>query len=437
MIVGKWTRAEVLALRKFALRMSQEELAGATGFKPSTVRKWERATAERPVRGDSAAALDTVLARLDDDQRARFREALATAPIASTPTTSAGFASEERDSLAIKGPDGSEVDDEVKRREFGILLGATLLATGSQSMGVADAQRVSRAVAEFAAQDQRVGGAALVDTAVRELEIAKELNETCSFSDSAGKAFASAAGNLATIAAWLAYDADQHQLARRCYTDAFSLANQAGDDELTAHVCLGAAHQAITLARQGLGNPHRGLTLISRARELTHGLPPGRIHALIATRAAQAYGVLGDRINFGRAISTAWRELDFALEHEPLAECATWLHFVTSTEVRCHEARAHRDMGNGAKAAELYGELALGQAGARNAANYRAGWAAALADVGDIQGAVSVGLPALNQLQAVSSTRTLRVLEPVRSTVQTDSEFARHFDDLVSKAARS
>ncbi|MFJ9370519.1 helix-turn-helix domain-containing protein [Nocardia sp. NPDC101769] len=433
MIVGKWTRTEVLALRIDALRMTQEELAERTGFKAPTVRKWEKATDARPVRGDSAGALDTLLARLDDDQRARFRAALNTGPVS---TVNAGFGTTEPDTLAIDGSERGEVNGEVKRREFGILLGATLLASGSRTLGVADAKRVSRAVAEFALQDQQIGGASLVEMAVRELETAKELIEMCSFSDSAGKEFASAAGNLATIAGWLAYDADQHQLARRCYSDAFSLANQAGDDELTAHVCVGAAHQAITLARRDLGNPHRALSLVSRARELTHGVPPGRIHALIATRAAQAYGVLGDRVGFGRAISTAWRELDFALEHEPPEECATWLHFVTSTEVRCHEARGHSDLGNLAKAAELHSDLALEQAGTRNAVNYRAGLAAALADIGDVQGAISVGTPALEQLREVSSTRTLRLLDPVRSAVQPDSVFAMQFDDLASKAAR-
>ncbi|MFF0637271.1 helix-turn-helix domain-containing protein [Nocardia sp. NPDC004151] len=429
MIVGRWTGAEVRALREAALRITQEQLAAATGFKSPTVRKWEKATAARPVRGESAEALDTVLARLDDAQRSRFRDALAIEPIAV-----AGPA--VRDSLTNGGSDHSEVEDVVKRREFGILLGATLLSTGNRSMGVADAQRVSRAVATFAEQDQRLGGASLVETAVRELEVAKELLETCSFTGSAGKAFASAAGNLATIAGWLAYDADQHRLARSCYSDAFSLANQAGDDELTVHVCLGAAHQSITVSRQGFGNPHRALALISRARELTHGLPSGRVHALIATRAAQAYGVLGDRMNFRRAIATAWRELDFAIDQEPLADCATWLRFVTSTEVRCHEARAHGDLGDRAKAADLSGALALETAGARNAINYRAGWARALAEVGDLTEAVSVGLPALEQLQAVSSTRTLCVLEPVRSAVQPDSAFGLQFDDLAKKAAR-
>ncbi|AYF76517.1 helix-turn-helix domain-containing protein [Nocardia yunnanensis] len=60
MIVSKWTGAEVRALREVALRMSQDELADRIGFKTPTVRKWEKATAARPVRGNSAAALDTL-----------------------------------------------------------------------------------------------------------------------------------------------------------------------------------------------------------------------------------------------------------------------------------------------------------------------------------------------------------------------------------------
>ncbi|WP_460695305.1 helix-turn-helix domain-containing protein [Nocardia thraciensis] len=433
MIVSKWTGVEVEALRLAALRLTQQQFAERLGFQPPTVRKWKKATVERPVRGESAEALDTALARLDDEQRARFRAAL----------DNGNVVRGTDDGLAVGGDvSGQGVEDDVKRREFGILLGATLLAPDSDSevrlshIGIGDAQRLTERVASFADREKRVGGPALVQDAITELEIAQHLLETCSCNNQAGRAFMSAAGQLAATAGWLAYDSDMHSLARRCYADAFALASQAGDDDLTVHVCLNAAHQSIALSRLGQSNPHRALGYLNRARDLSRGRPPGRVHALIATREAQAYGVLGDRSAFGKAIATAWRELDSALDHEPLDECPRRLRFVTPTEIRCHEARGVGDLGDLAKSADLAAGFALEHASASNAANYRAVWAATLAKVGDITGAVTQGNSVLTDLErSVSSTRTLRLLDPVRAAVEAapDGEFRRRFDDLTRK----
>lgn len=72
MIVKEWTGPEVQALRRIALRETQEEFAASTGFSVHAVRKWEKATLAQPLRGRAAEAMDTVLARLDDRQRERF-----------------------------------------------------------------------------------------------------------------------------------------------------------------------------------------------------------------------------------------------------------------------------------------------------------------------------------------------------------------------------
>ncbi|AFU04645.1 helix-turn-helix domain-containing protein [Nocardia brasiliensis] len=424
MIVNRWTGIEVAALRECALRLTKARFGEDLGYSEPTVRKWEKATPDRPVRGESAQALDTALARLTDEQRARFRAAMDGGP---------------HRTLAVL-EQSIVLEDEVKRRDFGIAIGAALAGSASplSRIGIGDARRLMERVSDLNSRDQVVGGVSLVREAVDRLDLAKDLLETCTFDESAGKLFMSAAGNLAALAGWLAYDADMHSLALRCYADAFSLANQAGDDELTVHVCLNAAHQSIWLSRVGNGNPHRALGHVARAQDLTRGHPPGRIHALIATRQAQAYGVLGDRTGFGRAVATAWRELDFALEHEPADQCPEWLTFMSPTEVRFHEIRGFGDLGSFTQAADLSAGLALAQAGARNAAVYRAGWAAALANIGDINGAVDQGLTVLADLEdSVSSTRTLRVLEPVRKAfpVDSSSEFPERFDMLTRQAA--
>ncbi|MEU2123811.1 helix-turn-helix domain-containing protein [Nocardia niwae] len=440
MIVSKWTKVEVKALRLAALRLTQEQFAERVGFTTATIRKWERATYAKPVRNESAEALDTELARLTDEQRARFRAEINSVHEATVPLVHPRFAGIPSASLVIDRHDSApEVEDIVKRREFGMLLSAAFFAAGGDRpparLGIADAQRLDALAAEFGRREQVVGGAALVSDAVQGLEAAKHLLDTCAFSEPAGRAFTSAAGELATIAGWLAYDADMYPLARSCYADAFALASQAGDDELTVHVCLNAAQMALSRQRTGEANPHRALALADRARALTRGHAPGRVHALIATREAQAYGILGERMAFGKSMATAWRELDFALDHESREDCPPWLRFVNATEITSHEARGFSHLGDRARSADLCSGLAVSKTSARNSANYRAGSAAALADLGDIGTAVEEGMSVLADLEnSVSSTRTLRLLEPVRVVAEGRSEeFSTRFDELAGR----
>ena len=57
--------------------------------------------------------------------------------------------------------------------------------------------------------------------------------------------------------------------------------------------------------------------------------------------------------------------------------------------------------------------------------------------MGDVAGAVEVGISVLNELTTVSSTRTLRVLEPLRhlaGRVPAGDGFRDQFDALTQKA---
>ena len=416
MTVSRWTRTEVRALREAALRETQEEFAERAGYTLATIKKWHRATWDKPVRARSAETLDTMLRDLDTDQRARFD-----AETAAVSDPVVGSVEEEgRPGMAL-GMYAWEVDSDVRRREFGKLATAvTVTAVGGwpfgEHIGQADARRLLTAVDELVKQDQQTGGGALVRPALELLAHAKHTLDTASYDTTAGNAFASATGHLAVQAGWLAYDADLHQLARRCYGDALALAGEAGDEDLVAHTCLNAANQSIALARNGPGSPHHALKLIDRARVLTRGRPPGRIHALIAVREAQAQGLLGERRGFGRAVATAWREAEQAIDFEPLEECPQWLRFVTPAEVLGHEARGYGRIGEARKCIELLEAAATEETGTRNAVHTRAWMAAAHARTGDIPTAVAVGMPVLAELETITSSRTLRVMEPIRTT---------------------
>lgn len=448
MIVSTWTRKEVRALREVALRMTQEEFAEKVGFQTATVQKWEqKTTAERPVKGRSAEALDTVYSYLDPAQRERFWQQLAAAlpqtarhPVLSGTETAQSEPAEPGDDTL--GTNAWKVDeDDVKRREFAKLATAgvavTLLAASQERLDTSDVQRLLDGVDALEQTDQIIGGAELVDFAVEQLARAENLLDTCAYNSVVGNAFTRATGELAVLAGWLAYDAHRHPLARRCFADALALGTEANDSDLVADTCLCAANQALALARSGHGSPHKALLLVERARDLMRGRPPGRIHALIAVREAQSYGILGDRAAFGRAMATAWREMDHAAQFEPIDQCPQWLRFMTHAEVGGHEARGYGDIGDLARSLDLYVAAADRQVGTRNAVNLRAWSAATRARMGDIHGALEESRPVLTALMQVSSTRTLLVMDPIRVAVHQlpiGSDFRDQFDALTQKA---
>lgn len=419
-----------------ALRLTQERFAERIGYSAAAVAKWERATRARPVRGEPAQDLDTELTRLDDGQRARFEKAI-NALEGDHPPPRASPPPREPHPIHVDAQEG-----DVNRRAFGKLATTTAavvaLPDGRGRIHMDDVRHLRTVVDSLYKQDQRTGGVSLIDLATVQLRQARTRLETSAYDCATGNAFASVTGELAMLCGWLAYDADRNPLAQHCYATAMSYGAEVGNDTLIAYTCLYAANQSSYLARTGLGgSPYKSLQLVDRARQLVRGRPPGRVHALIALRDAQAYGLLGDPIAFGRAISTAWRELDAAEQHEPLEDVAHCLRFVTHSEATDQEARGYADVGNLAKAVELYSAAIEQPAATRNATMIRAWSATTRARIGDLTGALEHGQAALAGSSAMSSARVLSRLRPLRVAVDDSligADFRDTYDDLNRKA---
>lgn len=459
MIIQTWTGAHVRALSA-ALRWTQEHFADRTGIPIATVKKWHRLRAKITLRASSAADMDTLLKTLDEEQLERFRTALAKYFMAAEGPIIASTGDAETREIPVEV---WEDEDDVNRRQLATTVGGVSLAAAgypifrrlpNTQVGASDVADLMAVVDRFVHQDQQIGGNTLVEAAQRQLAQAKWMLETCEFSDDVAARFTSAVGNMAVRAGWLAYDADHQNVARQSYSEAIALATIAHDDELTIHACVNSAMQAIHLSRRlstdgrPLGSARHALRLLSRARDLTHGVPPGRIHSLIGMREAIAYAALGDESGFRRAIAGAEREMDQAAEYEPITQCPTWLRFMSHTEVTFHEAIGltylalsdpHRsDHTKLSAAVNLSALVTQQQDSPRNAVASRAGYASNLALVGDTAGALEQANLVLTQLEGpISSTRVLRSLHPVRMLPDKTSnfdDFSCRFDDLIRRA---
>lgn len=98
----EWTGKHVFALRDSALRLTQTEFAERVGLSPFTISKYERLGEAFVLSGRYAKMMDEVLAGLLDDERRRFRAALADDdPTITLDPGIDGVAAEEVDLVAL------------------------------------------------------------------------------------------------------------------------------------------------------------------------------------------------------------------------------------------------------------------------------------------------------------------------------------------------
>jgi hypothetical protein len=288
-------------------------------------------------------------------------------------------------------------------------------------------------VDELYTKDQHVGGAALASAALDQYRLARQMLDEADYDELNGQQFMSIAGELAVCIGWLSYDGDDQGRARELYSEAFLLADQAGDTGLTVKTIEKMSLQSTQIAskRGKLGFAREAVRLSARAIELARYDTSPRLRALLAGREAIARAAIGDRNGFDAAIIQAKREID----RTGLAEDeAVWLQFVTVSEITVHEAKGRSYLGDLDTASTLY-RTSLEEPGLspRNRVNYHAQLAATLAARGDTAEAISEGLAVLPVLEGqVASPRTIAELRPVRQVAQgrKHDEFCARYDAL-------
>ncbi|MGH3887390.1 MAG: hypothetical protein ACRDSZ_12630, partial [Pseudonocardiaceae bacterium] len=127
-----------------------------------------------------------------------------------------------------------------------------------------------------------------------------------------------ALAELGQLAGWMAADAERHGLAQRYYLTALRAAHNAGDKALGANVLSMMAFHAASR-----GEPADAISLGTAAMEMAHR-SPALVQALVTTRHAYGYAVIGDADRFHTAYGRA-REL---AEH-PSGHRPRWAYYVS------------------------------------------------------------------------------------------------------------
>ncbi|WP_189061265.1 helix-turn-helix domain-containing protein, partial [Longimycelium tulufanense] len=169
----------------------------------------------------------------------------------------------------------------------------------------ADVEAIEEATAAFRLSDNRHGGGLSRAAAVAQVGYVLKLQDSLC-SDHVRATLLLATADLASTAAWMSYDVEEHDAARRLWMIALDTARRADHPraaDLTVNLLLDMAHQALHLNR-----PDEALRLaqLSSATATSHRYPvSATTHAYIATTISWARAMLGHAEPCRRAMDEA------------------------------------------------------------------------------------------------------------------------------------
>ena len=260
-------------------------------------------------------------------------------------------------------------------------------------VGTADVAQLQRTTS-LHALDQRHGGETLWKAAATWVHEAYLILEHGTYSPSVGQQLLMATARLQVCAGWLAFDAGRHEAARACYTDALTLARQAGDPEVEIR-----AFALLALRSNILGQPREARRLAVAAGQIK--APAGgspRLAAIPQLRHAVASSLIAEAREADHAITEARR----ALEHDHDGPIEEWCAFLNSMEIDAVEATCALEAGRPSRATVLLERAIAGYGNddryARNRALYRLRLAQARLDMRAVDGAAEAANIAFDDL---------------------------------------
>lgn len=181
--------------------------------------------------------------------------------------------------------------------------------------------------------DNRFGGADLVRVAVRFFTSLQTRLGAGSYDRQIERDLHAAAGELAEVVGWIAYDAEQHDLVRRMNQESLYFTRLAGDHSVELLTLQNASMHA-----GAMGRPGEALQLARSVLEGGYRLSP-RLRALFLTRRARAVAQMGDESAMEIFQQVRSLFLEGVNEGDP-----AWAWWVDERELAWHEAMAQRDL---------------------------------------------------------------------------------------------
>ncbi|MBB5156107.1 helix-turn-helix domain-containing protein [Saccharopolyspora phatthalungensis] len=352
---------------------------------------------------------------------------------------------ERRDflSLVTAATLGSSLNPELSR--LGSLLPSQVEPVTRPRIGAADIDAIEAITDGFRRSDSAYGGGLCRAAAVTQLHQVRRLEDALCSPEIRTRLLVAIA-DLAGTAAWMAYDVDDHDAARRLWAYALDTTRRADDHpratDLTVHVLLDMTHQALHLERAD-----EALRLV----QLASATAANRRHPVSTVTQGCISSALGwCRAALGEPEPTR-RALGQAQETYAAADRATtspWTSFVTDAEINGRQGYAlyllslsRPEFAPQAIEKLTSSTTAYGAEYERTRAMGLPPLASVQFQAGDIDAAVATGYDAVNVITGLTSTRgyaRLRVLDTVAAPHSGKSEVAdlrEHIRTAITTAA--
>jgi transcriptional regulator with XRE-family HTH domain len=296
----------------------------------------------------------------------------------------------------------------------------------------ADVEAVAVTTKAFRDLDNRFGGAHTHRLVAGYLESGVALMlRTGAYTEETGRQLFGAAAQLAHLAAWTAYDMDDHRRPELYFSKALELASAAGDHAFAAEILAARSHRAIHL-----GIPERAIEL---ARASRHSAARTGLPVLLAEAhelEANGHALLGD----GQACAASLHECERAFGRSCSAAMPSWLEYFDRAYLAARFAHTLRDLGDWGEA-ERYALEASAMIGglARARAFNTAVLATAYVET-DLDQALDAGREALVMAAGLQSGRVVRYLADLRRRLRRrygSDPKVRSFDGQVSETLGS
>lgn len=223
-------------------------------------------------------------------------------------------------------------DDDVDRRKFltgaaGLLATAALPSPPTQRLGGADVVRLRQSVIHLYKLDDQHGGAGGGST-VQLFNRLRGFVASARYDDATGQALRELTGQTAQFAGWLAFDADQHDEARRWWLEALHWSELADTNSVGVLAMACMARQASDQRR-----PREAIDLATAAQRSAGSATTPRLSSILLAREALGHAGAGDAGSAHAVLRRAHRHADQARHDDD----PRWIDFYGPAEFALHE----------------------------------------------------------------------------------------------------